>query len=130
MELIVYKHLYNFFHSNNLIYKLQSGFLSGHSSGFQLIDIVNQSQSLGSKQYKCIVFCDISKAFDRVWHKGLLFKLGQGGIKGVLLKWISTYLSERSQRVFLGSSISDSKMLSAGVPQGSVLGPLIMLMIS
>ena len=128
MERVVYKHLYNFFHSNNLIYKLQSGFLSGHSSVFQLIDIYNQMcQSFDSKQYTCMVFCDISKAFDRVWHTGLLFKLEQNGIKGDLLKWISNYLSERSQRVFVGSSISDSKMLSAGVPQGSVLGPLLFL---
>ena len=74
-----------------------------------------------------MVFCDISKAFDRVWHKGLLFKLEQNGIKGDLLKWISNYLSERSQRVFVGSSISDSQKLSAGVPQGSVLGPLLFL---
>ncbi|MEW8546519.1 MAG: reverse transcriptase family protein, partial [Candidatus Thiodiazotropha sp.] len=105
MERVVYKHLYNFFHSNNLIYKLQSGFLPGHSTVFQLIDIYNQiCQSFDSKQYTCMVFCDISKAFDRVWHKGLLFKLEQNGIKGGLLKWISHYLSGRSQRVFVGSS--------------------------
>ena len=128
MERVVYKHLYNFFHSNNLIYKLQSGFLSGHSSVFQLIDIYYQiCQSFDSKQYTCMVFCDISKAFDRVWHKGLLFKLEQNCIKGDLLKLISNYLSERIQRVYVGSSISDSKMLSAGVPQGSILGPLLFL---
>ena len=74
-----------------------------------------------------MVFCDISKAFDMVWHKDILLKLEQNGIKGDLLKWISNYLSERSQRVFVGSSISDSKMLSVGVPQGSVHGPLLFL---
>ena len=58
--------------------------------------------------------CDISKAFDRARHKGILFKLEQNGIKWDLLKWISNYLSERSQRVFEGSSTLDSKMLSAG----------------
>lgn len=128
MERVVFKHLYNFFNSNNLIFKLQSGFLPGHSSVFQLIDIYNQiCQSFDAKQYTCMVFCDISKAFDRVWHKGLLFKLKQNGIKGDLLKWISHYLSGRSQKVFVGSSMSESKILSAGVPQGSVLGPLLFL---
>ena len=104
IERVVNKRLiYNFFYSNNLIYKSQSGFLSGHSSVFQLIDIYNQiCQSFDSKQYTCMVFCDISNAVDRVWHKGLLFKLEQNGIKGDLLKWISNYLSERSQRVFVG----------------------------
>lgn len=128
MERVVYKHLYNFLHSNNLIFKLQSGFLPGHSSVFQLLDIYNQiCQSFDTKQHTCMVFCDISKAFDRVWHKGLLFKLEQNGIKGDLLQWISHYLSERSQKVFVGASMSDSKTLSAGVPQGSVLGPLLFL---
>ena len=74
-----------------------------------------------------MVFCDISKAFDRVWRKGFLFKLEENDIKGDLLKWISNYISERRQRVFVGSSMSDSKMLSAGVPQGSILGPLLIL---
>ena len=60
-------------------------------------------------------FCDISKAFDRVWHKGLLVKLQQLGIADQLLKWISNYLEDRQQR------------LSSGVPQGSVLGPLLFL---
>ena len=71
-----------------------------------------------------MIFCDISKAFVRVWHKGLLFKLRQNGITRDLLRWISDYLSERRQSVFIGSSVSESKYVSAGVPQGSVLGPL------
>ena len=71
-----------------------------------------------------MIFCDISKAFDRVWHKGLLFKLRQNGITGDLLHWVSDYLSERRQSVFIESSVSEPKYISAGVPQGSVLGPL------
>ena len=70
------------------------------------------------------MICAISKAFDRVWHKDLLFKLRQNGITGDLLRWISDYLSERRQSVFTGSSVSEIKYVSAGVPQGSVLGPL------
>lgn len=128
MERVVFKHLFNFFHANNLIYNLQSGFLPRHSTVFQLIDIYNQiCQGFDAKQYTCMVFCDISKAFDRVWHKGLIFKLKQNGINGNLLKWLSNYLSNRTQQVFIGSSMSELKTLKAGVPQGSVLGPLLFL---
>ena len=70
-----------------------------------------------------MVFCDISKAFDRVWHKGLLFKLKQNGIDGVLLDWVAGYLTNRKQCVILNFTASDPKDVQAGVPQGSVLGP-------
>ena len=128
MERVVFKYLYNFFQINNLIYPYQSGFIPGHSTVYQLIDIYHQiCQSIDAKQHTCMVFCDISKAFDRVWHKGLIFKLRQNGIHGELLSSISDYLSQRKQKVFIGSSMSDFQFLSAGVPQGSVLGPLFFL---
>ena len=128
MERLIYKHLYNHLISNNLIYGKQSGFLTGHSTVYQLIDIFHQiCQGIDSKSYTCMIFCDISKAFDRVWHRGLLFKLKQNGINGLLLDWIENYLSHRTQKVFIGSSMSNLKYTSAGVPQGSVLGPLFFL---
>lgn len=128
MERVVFKKIYNHLHSNNLIYKFQSGFLPGHSTTFQLIDIYHHvCQSFDSKQYSCMVFCDISKAFDRVWHKGLLFKLRQNGIEGDFLDWLSNYLCNRKQCVVLNASSSDTKSVLAGVPQGSVLGPLLFL---
>ena len=74
-----------------------------------------------------MVFSDISKAFDRVWHKGLLFKLKQNGINGKLLSWISNYLSNRKQKVIVKSSSSSLQVVTAGVPQGFVLGPLLFL---
>ena len=127
-ERIIFKHIFNFFLTNNLIHRHQSGFLPGHSTVYQLIDLYNQiAQSIDAKQYTCMVFCDVSKAFDRVWHKGLLFKLQQNGITGKLLNWISSYLSERKQRVFVGSSMSSPRVIKAGVPQGTVLGPLFFL---
>ena len=86
MERVIFKHVYNFLHANDLIYKKQSGFLPGHSTVYQLLDIYHQiCQSIDVKQHTCMIFCDISKAFDRVWHKGLLFKLRQNGISGDLL---------------------------------------------
>ena len=72
-----------------------------------------------------MVFLDVSKAFDRVWHKGLIFKLKQNGIDGDLLGWISDYLSGRRQKVVIRNTSSSLMRAEAGVPQGSVLGPLL-----
>ena len=128
MERVLYKHIYNHLIDNNLIYAKQSGFLNGHSTVYQLIDLFDQmAKSIDSRKNTCIVFCDISKAFDRVWHKGLIFKLKQNGIDDNLLDWIESYLTNRSQKTFVGTSYSQSKNLTAGVPQGSVLGPLFFL---
>ena len=71
-----------------------------------------------------MVFGDISKAFDRVWHKGLLFKLKRIGIDGA---WFESYLSHRTQRVVLHGCSSDWRSIGAAVPQCSVLGPIIFL---
>ena len=120
--------MYNHLYSNNLLYKYQSGFRPGHSTTFQLIDIFHHiCQSFDEKQYSCMVFCDISKAFDKVWHRGLLFKLRQKGIKSRLLAWISNYFSARKQRVQINSATSSLQSINAGVPPGSVLGPLLFL---
>jgi len=120
--------MYNYFISNKLIYEKQAGFLKGQSTVFQLIDLYHQIvQSFDSKSHTCVVFCDISKAFDRLWHKGLIFKLKQQGIRGSRLNWILNYLGNRDQRVIVAQSYSDVKHVKAGVPQGSVLGPLLFL---
>ena len=74
-----------------------------------------------------LFFFDISKAFDRVWHKGLIHKLKHIGIRGRLLKWFIDYLSNRKQRVVLEGQFSEWKNVKAGVPQGSILGPLLFL---
>ena len=87
-------------------------------------------QAYDSNLSSRIVFRDISKAFDRVDHTCLLFKIQQLGIDGPLLDLSSSYLSylsQRSQVVFINRTLSDRKYTSCGVPQGSVLGPLLFL---
>ena len=72
-----------------------------------------------------VIFLDITKAFDCVWHRGLLFKLKKMGIAGNLYKWFESYLSLRKQRVVINGKFSEIMHLLAGVPQDSILGPLL-----
>ena len=127
-ERIVFKHIYNFLMENDLLYKYQSGFLPNHSTTNQLIDIYHHiCQTYDNNQFSFMVFCDVSKAFDRVWHKGLIFKLKQLGLEGELLQWVSDYLSDRKLKVVITNCSSSLRSVNAGVPQGSVLGPLLFL---
>jgi hypothetical protein len=126
MERIIFKHVYNYFHCNDLFYRYQAGFLPGHSTVYQLLETYhNIVQSIDDGKLCCMVFCDLSKAFDRVWHKGLIFKLQTYGITGDILQWFKSYLCSRSQRVLYKDLLSSKLNVFAGVPQGSVLGPLL-----
>ena len=73
------------------------------------------------------MFLDISKAFDKVWHQGLLYKLKQNGISGNLLETLTDFLKDRKQRVVWNGQNLSRKNIEAGVPQGSILGPLLFL---
>ena len=127
-EKCVFKYLHNYLNSENLITKVQSGFTPGDSAVFQLADLYNTfAGAIDDGKEIRVVFCDISKAFDRVWHRGLLFKLRLMGLTGSLLSWFSSYLDSRIQRVAVEGSLSDILNINAGVPQGSILGPLLFL---
>ena len=128
-ECVVFKHLYNHFRDNGILSPLQSGFIPGDLTTNQLTFLYNTfCQALDSGKEVHVVFCDVSKAFDRVWHKGLLCKLRAAGISGSLLSWFISYLSERRQRVILPGTHSDWNCIYAGVQQGSILGPLLFLL--
>ena len=128
LEKIVFKHVYNFLHTNNLLSVHQSGFRPGDSTLNQLALIYHEiCDALDKKKDVRIVFCDVSKAFDKVWHKGLLFKLFMIGIRGRLYEWFKDYLINRKQRVVIRGQSSEWGIIEAGVPQGSNLGPLLFL---
>ena len=117
-------HVFNFFHDKQLISVHQSGFVPGDSTINQLL--AYHELCLAIDQHK-VVFLDISKAFDKVWHAGLLFKLKKNGITGDLLDWFSNYLDNRQQRVIIQGQSSSWGTIKADVPQGSVLGSLMFL---
>ena len=127
-EKCVFKHLHNYIVFNKKLSPLQSGFTPGDSAVFQLVDLCHTfSKAVDDGKEVRVIFCDISKAFDRVWHRGLLFKLRRMGIGGNLLGWFKSYLENRTQRVALEGCYSGYTNINAGVPQGSILGPLLFL---
>jgi len=128
LEKIVYKHLYNHLISSNLLYRFQSGFVKGDSTVCQLAHFTQTILNALESGYDVrTVFLDFSRAFDRVWHSGLIFKLQCNGVEGPIINWISSYLSKRSQRVVIDGQSSSWLNTNAGVPQGSILGPLFFL---
>jgi len=127
-EKIVFDGMYKFFVENNLLSPNQSGFRPGDSTINQLLAITTEiHNAFENRQETRAAFLDISKAFDKVWHPGLIFKLKQNGINGNLLNMLEHYLSDRKQRVILNGIESPWESIISGVPQGSVLGPLLFL---
>lgn len=107
-----------------LFYRYQAGFLPGHSTVYQLLETYHSIvQNIDEGKFSWMIFCDMSKHL--TWHIGLLCKLQTYGVSSDLLRWFSSYLCQRSQKVMYKDLLSSKSELSAGVPQGSVLGPLL-----
>ena len=85
-------------------------------------------ESVEKKHFSCGVFLDFAKAFDTVNHEILIKKLEHYGIRGIAKEWFKSYLSNRYQKVKIGNTFSDESKIEHGVPQGSVLGPILFLL--
>ena len=117
-----------FFLANNLLAPNQSGFKPGDSCINQLLSMTNEIYWSSDDGFEVrSAFLDIFKAFDKVWHEGIIFKLQQDGISDDLLNILSDFLRNRKQRVTLNGQSSWWTNVNAGVLQGSILGPLLFL---
>ena len=128
LETIVYNQLYKFFEDNQLVYNLQFGFRQNHSTTHALIYLTEKiREQIDSEKYGCGIFVGFQKAFDTVDHIILTQKLNYYGVRGKANNWFSSYLKNRTQFVTFNGFNSELKEINCGVPQGSILGPLLFL---
>ena len=128
LESIVYNRLYKLFEDYKLVYNLQFEFRQKLSTTHTLIHLTEKiREQLGSGKYGCRIFVDFQKAFDTVDHTILTQKLNYYGVRGKANNWFSSYLKNRTQFVTFNGFNSELKEINCGVPQGSILGPLLFL---
>ena len=124
----MYNRLYKYLTDNSMLYKKQFGFQEGHFTEHAIVQLVDQiTNSFESKQSTIRVFADLSKAFDTVNHKIRISKLENYGIRGKDLLWFISYLTNRIQFIKYNNLNTSFQKIVCGVPQGSVLGPLLFL---
>ena len=126
LESIIAAKLIQYLHVHKLINKQQHGFLKHHSTCTNLIESLNDwTLSISDHDAIVVGYVDFARAFDFVSHPKLIIKLQSYGINGNLLFWIQAFLSNQTQAVRVGSSLSSSRHVISGIAQGSVLGPLL-----
>ena len=126
LERIIRDHMFKHLNNHFILSKDQFGFLPGRSTTLQLLECMDDwTRAVDSGSPVDIIFIDFAKAFDSVVHNKLFYKLHHYGFTGNLLTWIKSFLTNRTQTVCVGSSVSNAKPVISGVPQGSVLGPLL-----
>ena len=128
-EKIVYDQLYQYLNDNQLLSSCQSGFRSLHSTLTALLEATNSwSVSIDNGFLNGVVFIDLKKAFDTIDHEIILRKLSYFGADQATAKWFQSYLSNRTQRCNVNGNLSTASTVTCGVPQGSILSPLLFLM--
>ena len=128
LEKQVANRLINYLNDFDLLYNHQYGYQHKKSTCHPLIHLMNRvSSSLNKGEVTVGVFCDLAKAFDTCCPKILLKKLRKMGVAGIELKWFESYLENRKQFIFVNSVSSEEKNIDNGVPQGSILGPILFL---
>ena len=128
LERWIHSNMYSYLNENNFIPNCQSGFRPLHSTESTLSDLINECfQAMNHGKITGTVFLDFSKAFDCVDHTILLEKLEKLNMSISVINWFKSYLSDRSQTVNIGKHMSKPLPLSVGVPQGSILGPLLFI---
>ena len=129
LEKLIYKRMISFLFSHDLIHPHQYGFLSGRSTEHAMLDIILKIiDAIEHKNFSLGIFLDLSKAFDSISHNILLNKLSLYGIRGTSLDLFKSYLTNRLQYVHIKNLDSNLQNVTCGVPQGSVLGPLLFLL--
>ena len=129
LERLMYNRLYKFVEDNNLIYPFQFGFRKKFSTSLALLSLTETiKQEIDSGKYGCGIFIDFQKAFDTVDHNILTKKLHYYGIRGIPNNWFKSYLNNRKQFVSVNGFNSELKNNNCGVPQGSILGPLLFIL--
>lgn len=129
LEKLMHKRLTTFIKKFSLLNKHQFGFQNNCSTEHAIIDLQSEViAAIERKEKPCCIFLDFAKAFDTVNHDILLKKLEYYGVRGICLEWFKSYLTNRRQCVQIGSEQSDFLTIKCGVPQGSVLGPLLFLL--
>ena len=128
IEKIMHKHLFAFLEYHNILFQSQFGFRRNNSTLYALVQITEIiKESIDKGKYGCGIFIALRKAFDTVNHGILLKKLRHYGMRDNMLDWFQSYLSDRKQYVDINGKSSDLLDITCGVPQGSVLGPLLFL---
>ncbi len=125
-EKLIREHIINHFKNNHLFTNKQYGFLDGRSTSLQLLKVLDHwTESLEAGNIIDCIYMDYAKAFDKVPHRRLISKLSSYGVSVTLIDWIEAFLSNRYQQVAVNGELSELKKMTSGIPQGSVLGPLL-----